>query len=499
MLGRLDSGRLELFEVHRFPNRMVNIGGSLHWDVNVLFGEMKSGLRLCSEKHTRTPVSIGIDTWGVDFALLDELGELVDLPFTYRDPRTLGAIDEFFRLIPRERLYELTGIQIISINTLFQLYSMVRDHSPQFSRARHLLFMPDMFNYLLTGIKQSEFTFATTSQLMNPRTRGWEQEVFAALGVSRSIMQDIRMPGTDINPLLDSVCVETGLESTLVRAVASHDTASAVAAIPATDSNFAYISSGTWSLMGFESRGPVITALAQEYNFSNEGAVDGGFQVLKNITGLWLLQECRRYWSGQGQLLTYNELVRLAERAEPFRTVIDPDNAIFVNPDDMTRAIVEYCRFCGEPVPENTGQFVRCILESLALAYRHTLSQIKEIRTAPVERIHVIGGGSRNDLLCRMTADATGLPVYAGPKEATAIGNILVQAMAAGEVKELTDLRRVVRESFPPKLYAPQVDPRWDSAHDRFRELKRTTDEHRNPGLPRFPLRKTGAVPGVSD
>jgi rhamnulokinase len=276
----------------------------------------------------------------------------------------------------------------------------------------------------------------------------------------------------DIGPLLDSVCTETGLESTLVRTVGSHDTASAIAAIPATDGNFAYISSGTWSLMGFESREPVITALARKYNFSNEGAVDGGFRVLKNITGLWLLQECRRCWSRDGQTLSYEELVRQAEQAEPFRSVLDPDDASFVNPDDMPRAVAESCRTCGEPVPENTGQFVRCILESLALAYRRTLGQVRDIRAAPVERIHVIGGGSQNDLLCRMTADATSLPVYAGPKEATAIGNILVQAMAASEVDGLTDLRRVVRESFPPKLYAPQVNPRWDGAYDRFRKLK---------------------------
>lgn len=479
MLGRLESGHLELTEVHRFPNRMVNISGGLHWAVHALFREMKSGLRLCAEKYTRTPASIGIDTWGVDFGLLDEQDELVDLPFAYRDPRTRGAIEEFTRLISRERLYELTGIQIISINTLFQLYSMVRDSSAQLARAEHLLFMPDLFNYFLTGKRQSEFTFATTSQLLNPRTRDWDKEILAALGVSTSVMQDVRMPGTDIGPLLDSLCAETGLESTLVRAVGSHDTASAVAAIPATDSNFAYISSGTWSLMGFESSEPVITALAQEYNFSNEGAMDGAFRVLKNITGLWLLQECRRCWSHQGRALTYEELVQQAEQAEPFRTVLNPDDSSFVNPDNMPEAIAEYCRACGERAPETTGQFVRSILESLALAYRHTLSQIREIRAAGVERIHVIGGGSQNDLLCQMTADATSLPVLAGPKEATAIGNILVQAMAAGEVKGMTDLRRIVRESFPPKLYAPRVDPRWDGAYERFRELKLTTDEHR--------------------
>jgi rhamnulokinase len=472
MLGRLNSGRLELIEVHRFPNRMVNIGGSLHWDVRELFREMRLGLRLCSEKHTRTPASIGIDTWGVDFGLLDEHDELLDLPFTYRDKRTEGAIEGFAKLIPRRKLYELTGVQMISINSLFQLYSMVRDHSPQLARARHLLFMPDLFNFLLTGKKQSEFTFATTSQLLSPRTRGWEKEILAALGISPSIMPDIGLPGTDIGPLLDSVRAETGLENTLVRAVGSHDTASAVAAIPATASDFAYISSGTWSLMGIESAEPLITEISYRHNFTNEGAVDGGFRVLKNITGLWLLQECRRCWSNDDQALSYEELIRQAEQAEPLRTVLDPDHPGFVNPDDMPRAITESCRVCGEPLPENTGQFVRCILESLALAYRHTLVQIKEIRAAPVERIHVIGGGSQNTLLGQMTADATGLPVFAGPGEATAVGNILVQAMAAAEFRSLSELRRIVRESFPPVLYEPRRDPRWDNAYDRFRELK---------------------------
>jgi len=472
MLGRLDSGRLELVEVHRFPNRMVNIGGSLHWDVHELFREMKLGLHLCSEKYTRTPASIGIATWGVDFGLLDEHGELIDLPFTYRDPRTRGAIEEFTRLIPRERLYDLTGVQIIPINSLFQLHALRRDQSPQLAKAAHLLFMPDLFNFLLTGRKQSEFTFATTSQLYNPRKRNWEGEILTALGISPAIMPDIGMPGTDIGPLLDSVRTEAGLANTIVRAVGSHDTASAVAAIPATDGNFAYISSGTWSLMGFESREPVITPLAREHNFSNEGAVDGGFRVLKNITGLWLLQECRRCWTHDGRTLSYDELVRQAGHAESFRSIIDPDDAQFANPADMPGAIAEYCRTTGQTAPDNTGLFARCILESLALAYRHTLEQIREIRAAPIERIHVIGGGSQNTLLCQMTADATGLPVLAGPKEATAIGNVLVQAMVEGEIDGLPELRRVVRRSFPPIVFEPRADPRWEEAYDRFRELK---------------------------
>jgi rhamnulokinase len=471
MLGWLDSGRLELVEVHRFSNRMVNVGGSLHWDVHEVFREMKLGLRICSEKHTRTPASIGIDTWGVDFALLDVHDELVGSPFTYRDPRTRGIIEEFTRLIPRERLYDLTGVQIIPINSLFQLHALRRDQSPQLAKAAHLLFMPDLFNYLLTGKKQTEFTFATTSQLYNPRKRNWEGEILTALGISPAIMPDIGMPGTDIGPLLDSVRAETGLENTLVRAVGSHDTASAVAAIPATASDFAYISSGTWSLMGFESREPVITPLAREHNFSNEGAVDGGFRVLKNITGLWLLQECRRCWSADRDL-GYEELVRLAAPAEPFRSVIDPDDPRFANPADMPAAIAAYCRTTSQAAPDNIGQFARCILESLALAYRHTLGQIRELRPAPVKRIHIIGGGSQNTLLCQMTADATGMPVHAGPKEATAIGNILVQAMAAGELGSLSELRRVVRESFPPVQHEPHGDPRWDDAYDRFRRLK---------------------------
>jgi len=472
MLGSLAEARLELVELHRFPNRMVNADGGLHWDVNALFQEMKLGLRICAERHTRTPASIGIDTWGVDFGLLDEHGELLDLPFTYRDKRTEGAIEGFLKLIPRRRLYELTGVQIIPINSLFQLYALPRDKSSQLASAAHLLFIPDLFNYFLTGKKQSEFTFCTTSQLLNSRTRGWEKEILAALGIPQSLMPDIKMPGTDIGPLSDSVRAETGLDNTLVRAVGSHDTASAVAAVPATDDSFAYISSGTWSLMGVESTEPLVDDTAYRHNFTNEGAVDGGFRVLKNITGLWLLQECRRCWS-RDRDLGYEELVRLAAAAEPFRSVIDPDDPQFASPADMPGAIAEYCRTTGQTAPDNTGQFARCILESLVLAYRHTLGQIRELRPVPpVERIHIIGGGSQNTLLCQMTADATGLPVLAGPKEATAIGNVLVQAMAAGELGSLSELRRVVRESFPPVLYQPRRDPCWDVAYDRFQRLK---------------------------
>ena len=464
MLGQLAEGRLELVEVHRFPNRMLDTGGELHWDVHALFREMKRGLSLCAERFTRKPASIGIDTWGIDFGLLDAEGRLLGLPHTYRDRRTEGAVEEFSRTISRERIYELTGVQILPINTLFQLQAMTRAEHPHLNQARDLLFIPDLFNYFLTGVKQSEFTFATTSQLYNPITNEWAAELFHALEINPDIMQRIVMPGSRVGPLSAAVCRATGLEAVPVIAVASHDTASAVAAIPAPADGFAYISSGTWSLVGIEAPAPLINEKTFKCNFTNEGGVGGRFRVLKNITGLWLLEECRRGWAQECEY-THEELVRQAEISEPFRSVIDPDDPGFLNPRDMPLAIADYCRATNQFVPESIGELTRCVFESLALAYRRTLDEIAEIRPGkPVSEIRIIGGGSQNALLCQMTADATRLPVYAGPKEATAIGNLLVQAMADGMIASLTELREVVRRSFPPVVYEPRQGARWDEA-----------------------------------
>jgi len=468
ILGRLeDTGRLRISQLHRFPNGMINVLGNLHWNVLGLYTEMLQGMRICAN-HTSSPMSIAVDTWGVDFALLDTRGILDGVPFAYRDRRIRGAMEEFLSKISRERLYQLTGIQFLPANTVFQLYSMVRDQSPRLKIASDLLFMPDIFNYFFTGIKKTEFTFATTSQLYNPRTGDWESEIFERLGVSKGIMQEIVQPGTIIGKLTEDISAQTGLKRVPVVAVASHDTGSAVAAIPTSGKNFAYISSGTWSLMGIEVPAPIID---EKYNFANEGGVCGTFRVLKNIRGLWLLRRCRRKWASTREY-SYADLTQMAEKAIPFVSIIDPDWPEFLNPADMPLAIEQFCRVTSQPVPQDIGQFVRTILESLALAYRYTLGKLREISGKDIEQIHIVGGGSQNYLLCQFTADATGLPVYAGPIEATAIGNILVQAIAFGRISSLEELREVVRHSFSLNLYEPQHTFDWDEAYGRFLKLK---------------------------
>ncbi len=469
ILGTLADQRLHIQEVTRFPNEMQSFEGHLHWDIHRLFREMKSGLRACVSAHPQ-PEGIAIDTWGVDYGLLDRAGSFLGLPFTYRDHRTDGMMEEFFKRIPRERVYELTGIQFMQLNTLFQVFAAKRDHPSVFEQASRLLFMPDIFNYFLTGEAATEFTFATTSQLYNPRTKQWEEELFSALEVPRSIMQGIVQPGTILGKLSKSVAEETSLGGASVIAVASHDTGSAVAAIPAEGEEWAYISSGTWSLMGIETKQPIISELALRSNFTNEGGVEGTFRFLKNIMGLWLLQQCRKAWAEEQQY-SYAELADLMNLAVPFRSLVDPDYAEFFNPPSMPEAIQSFCRQTDQPVPESHAEFVRCILESLALKYRVTLEQLRRLSKRPIRRIHVIGGGAQNRVLCQFTTNATGLQVIVGPVEATAIGNIMVQALALGYVNSLSEMRNIIRGSFEPVYYKPQDQELWESAYRRYTTL----------------------------
>ncbi len=472
ILGTLDDdGHLQISQLHRFPNQMINIMGNLHWDILALYSEMLKGMSSCAANHSSSSISIGVDTWGVDFVLLDTQGTPIGMPFTYRDRRTRGAMEEFLLKISRERLYQLTGIQFLPFNTVFQLYSMVRDQSLQLKSASDLLFMPDIFNYFFTGIKKSEFTFATTSQLYNIRNGNWDDGIFEQLSVSKDIMQEVVQPGTIIGELTENISKQTGLKQIPVIAVASHDTGSAVASIPTSGKNCAYISSGTWSLMGIESPAPIINEKTLKYNFTNEGGACGTFTVLKNLTGLWPLQECRKEWAKTREY-SYDELGKMAESVTPFGSIIDPDRPEFMNPANMPLAIARFCRATGQPVPQEKGHFTRAVLDSLALTYRHTLEELKEITSTGIEQIHIIGGGSQNHLLCQFTADATGLPVYAGPVEASAIGNILVQAMALGSISSLAELRGIVRSSFSLTLYEPQHTADWDEAYERFVKLK---------------------------
>jgi len=469
-LGSLHGHRLEVRELSRFPNTMVNLGGHLHWNIAQLFQEVKNALAACAAEVTPRPASLAVDTWGVDFGLLASDGSLLGLPYAYRDGRTEGAMEELFCRIPRPRVYELTGVQFIRVNTLFQLMAMVRDQSPLLKIASDLLLMPDLFSYLLCGERRTEFTIATTSQLYNPTKRDWEDELFLALGLSPDLMQEIVPPGTVLGLLRGDIARETGISGVPVVATASHDTAAAVAAVPAEGDDWAYVSSGTWSLMGVESPQPIISDQTRDFNFTNEGGVEGTFRVLTNIMGLWLLQRCRAAWAADRQS-TYQDLIQAASSAPPFKAVIEPDHADFLNPPDMPAAIQAFCRRTNQPIPETIGELSRCILESLALKYHMVLDQARLIYPRPINRIHVVGGGSRNELLCQFAANATGLPVIAGPAEAAAVGNLLVQALALRHIASLREIRDIVRLSFAVGRYEPQEPQPWHSAYDRFREL----------------------------
>jgi len=467
IIGNLKDKVLTLEEVCRFDNGMTNILGSYHWDILRLFDEIVKGIAKTNSLGLR-PASMGIDTWGVDYGLLDKKGNLLGNPYAYRDHRTDTAMEEFSARVPLQRIYKLTGIQFMQFNTLFQLYAAKRDKLPIMDVAGDLLFIPDLLNYMLTGIKKTEFTFATTSQLLNPMTGKWEKELFDALGIAEHIMQEIIEPGTVLGPLHKSVIDETGMQDLKVIAVASHDTGSAIAAIPATDENFAYISSGTWSLMGIESKQAIITEDSFNYSFTNEGGVNHTYRILKNIMGLWLIQECKRCWAGAQHDYSYPELVAMAERAVPFRSLVNTDHACFYNPVDMLSAVADFCKAHGEPLPSQPGEYARCIFESLALKYRYVLESLRKISGKKIDKIHIIGGGSQNKFLCQLTANATGLQVIAGPAEGTAIGNLLVQAMGLGYVSSLSEIREIVRNSCETVVFQPVDTDKWDGVWDRF-------------------------------
>ena len=472
VLGNLDDGnKLQIKLLHRSPNGMINVRGNLHWDILSIYREMLTGIRTCVAQCGGNTESIGIDTWGVDFGLFDEKGMLIGNPIAYRDRKRMLVMDELLAKIPARKLYELTGIQIGYVNSIFQLYAFARENNPQLKIAKDLLFIPDIFNYFLTGNKATEFSFATTSQLYNTRTNFWEKEIFAKLGVSNGIMQKVVPHGTVIGKVNAEIISETGLGEIPVIAVGSHDTASAVAACPLPGDNAAYISSGTWSLMGIESKKPIINDNTFKYNITNEGGICGTFRVLKNLTGLWLLQEYHRQ-EDKAQEYTYAELSNIAINTASIRSVIDPDATQFIKPESMSGAIADYCRSKEQHVPQSIGEFVRIILESLALAYRHTLCQLEEISGRKITQINIVGGGSQNQALCQFTADVTGLPVYAGPVEATAIGNVLVQAMAQGKIKSQKELREIVKNSFPLASYEPHHTPYWDDMYDHLLKIK---------------------------
>jgi rhamnulokinase len=469
MLGTLARGRLTLEEIHRFPSEIRSRGGRLYWDIEALFTEIVTGLSRCREAGV-APESIGVDSWGVDFGLLNADGAFIQPPYAYRDPSNVTAFNEFLLSFPREKIYELTGIQLMPINTLFQLQAMKKGSPEVFEKAKKLIFIPDIFNYFLTGETKTEFTFATTSQLFNPVTRRWEETLFKQVGISPALMQQVVQPLATIGRLTEKMQIRTGLGPVPVVAVGSHDTASAVAAVPAEGNSWAYISSGTWSLMGIETRDPIINHKAFIGNFTNEGGVANTFRFLKNITGMWILAECKRIWARE-RAYSFEELTAGYASGKPFSALIDPDWEGFLSPADMPQAIREYCSKTSQSQPQEHADFVRIIFESLALKYRYVLEQLRALSSLPVEAIHIVGGGSQNAVLCQCAADATGLPVHAGPVEATAIGNILLQAMAQGHCTSIAELRSIVRASFAVKSYFPQDKAVWEEAYKRFKIL----------------------------
>jgi rhamnulokinase len=477
VVGQFKGRQLALYEVHRFRNGPVRVAGHLHWDVLRLFDEIQNGLQLAAKQYGDV-ASLGVDTWGVDFGLLDRTGTLIGNPYHYRDHRTDGVMEQVFARVPRAEVFAATGIQFMQLNTLYQLYAMAG--TPALDIAQTLLMMPDLFNYWLTGEKVSEFTIATTTQFYDSRHHAWADDLLERLGLPNQIMPQVISPATVIGPRLPDLADHAGLKETQVVAPACHDTGSAVAAVPARTEHYAYISSGTWSLMGVVTPQPIITDVTRDFNFTNEGGVGGTIRLLKNIAGLWLVQECRRAWARAGDELSYDVITSLAEQASPFRAFVDPDHSSFLNPEDMPQAICSYCAQTGQPVPCDRGSLVRIVLESLACKYRVTLESLERI-LAPsgvrLEAIHIVGGGSQNQLLCQFTADACGRPVYAGPVEATALGNVLAQAMAMDYCSSWAEAREIVREAFPLKAYEPRDAQRaaWDEAYTRFQQVLATS------------------------
>jgi rhamnulokinase len=479
LLGTFDGQRLALEEIHRFANSPVRMADTLYWDLPRLFEEVKTAL---GKGATRDGMldGVGLDTWGVDFGLIGRGEVLLGNPVHYRDARTNGMLEKAFQRIPRERIYEITGLQFLPFNTVYQLLALAQCHSPLLDVAETLLMMPDLFGWLLTGRRASERTDASTTQLLDPRTGTWSEELCRDLELPSSILPELIDPGSVLGTLRPSVVNELGLsQSVMVIAPATHDTASAVAAVPATAScslpgappDWCYLSSGTWSLLGVEVPRPVINAETMRSNFTNEGGVAGTTRLLKNIMGLWLVQECRRTWARAGQQWSYDELTARAQTAPAFAALVDPDDVNFLAPGDMPARLTAFCARTGQIPPDNEGAMVRCCLESLALKYRWVVNRLESILGTTIKTIHIVGGGTQNTLLCQFAADACGRPVHAGPVEATAIGNILMQALGRGQLGSITDLRAVVTRSFPVKVYEPRDTAAWTEAVDRFTSL----------------------------
>ena len=476
LAGLFDGGRLRLEEVHRFENGGVYVGDTMYWNILALWQNIGDGLRASASHYGDRIASVGVDTWGVDFGLLGSDDRLLASPVCYRDARTNGIFDKAFGVVPREEIFAETGLQFMEFNTLYQLLALKLQKSPTLSAASSFLMIPDLLHWMLTGEKANERTNATTTQFYNPNTRDWSKSLLDRFEIPTTMLGNIIDPGSKLGVVQSSVADATGLSGVDVVVPGTHDTASAVMAVPAAGAaspqpDWCYISSGTWSLMGVEVPQPIINEKCSALNFTNEGGVGGTTRVLKNIAGLWLVQECRRIWKEQDQDYSWSELVRLAQRAAPLESLIEPDHGDFVAPKDMPAAIRAFCSRTGQPVPASEGAVIRAALESLTLRYRMVLGWLEELTGGRIETIHIVGGGTQNRELCQMTADATGRRVVAGPVEATAIGNVMMQAVAAGDVADIAQAREVVKGSFEVVEFLPQHSHAWDEAYERFTRL----------------------------
>lgn len=469
IIGCFDGDKITLEEVHRFSNDPVSVGGTVYWDVLRLFYEIKQGI--IKAKIAGGFDSIGIDTWGVDFGLIDSEGKLMENPVHYRDARTAGLVDEAFKTMPKEKLYGITGIQFMELNTLFQLISLKKYRPWMLERADKMLFMPDLFGYMLTGKMCAEYSIASTSQLIDLDKRTWSKEILDAFGIKESVFAPLVQPGTVLGELSKEICEECGVDPVPVISVCGHDTQSAITSVPCEDGDFAFLSSGTWSLFGTELDKPIVNETSMNINITNEGGFDGSTGFLKNIIGLWLIQESRRQWKREGKEYSYADLEKLALAAEPFKCFIDPDAPEFVPHGNIPERVREFCRKTGQYVPETVGEIMRCIYESLAMKYRLTFEKLRECTERDYPVIHVIGGGTKDGLLCQMTANSCDRTVKAGPIEATVMGNVAVQLMSDGSVKNIGQARKIVAESSELKTFEPKDTDKWAKAYEDFLKI----------------------------
>ena len=466
MLAVFQDGKITTEEIHRFSNDPVPVNGVLYWDVLRLYHEIRTAISLAVNRGGFD--AIGIDTWGVDFGLLDAKGNLLGNPVHYRDPRTNTIPDEVFKLVPKEEIYRHTGIQFMHFNTIYQLYYLVTREPEMLSRCETMLQIPDLFAYFLTGVRKGERTNASTTNLYNPMTHDWDRELCAKLGIPERILPELIDAGESYGPLRPELCEELGCQPVPVIAVGTHDTAAAVVSAPATEKDFVYISCGTWSLFGTENDCPVINEESVEANFTNEGGYGGTIRFLKNIMGLWLIQESRRQWKREGEDVSFNQLEQEALASEPFCSFIDVDHPYFESPGNLPGNVVRYCRETGQLVPQTRGEIMRCIYQSLAMKYRYTFENLQRLTGRKYHAIHILGGGIKDGLLCRMTAAACGVEVLAGPAEATVTGNIAVQLIHLGEIEDLWQARKVIRDSVPVTSYQPENPEEWDAHYQKY-------------------------------